>query len=115
MNRTGKNLAFLGVILQVGLLVPFGVAIGVHGTLNVFVAMGHPAASIGHMLALVGFILILIALNLMRYRARWFYACLWPICILWIISGVGLWPIFGMIMMVYLLTNAGEFVQGPRA
>jgi hypothetical protein len=113
MIQTGKNLALLGVILQLGLLLPIGVAIGVCGTLNVLVVTTDYAMLTGHILAFVGFILILIALNAMRYRAGWLYASLWPICILWVFSQ-GVWTIFGVIMTVYLITNTREFLAGPK-
>ena len=129
MNRKGKNLARIGVLLQLGLLIGFGVTLV--GMMMTFtdISAGKPVdqnaiaaqisvafsvMGIGMIFALIGAVLILLALCAAKYRAPRFYRDLWAISVLWIIA-VPLGTVLGILMMIYLATHRREFMEGPKA
>jgi hypothetical protein len=128
MNQKGKNLARIGVLLQLGLLIGFGVTlVSMMMTLN-DMAPGKPldqnvvtarlnfaagATGIGVVFALIGAVLILLAIFGAKYRARWFYRDLWAISLLWLIP-VPVGTVLGILMMIYLATHRREFMEEPR-
>ena len=128
MNQKGKNIARIGVLLQLGLLIGFAVAaIGMAWAFSVMTP-GKPidkhtmftffdvvlvALSIGVILALIGAVLILLALFAARYRAPWFYSRLWAVSVLWLIA-LPVGTFLGILMMIYLATHSHEFREEPR-
>jgi hypothetical protein len=128
MNQTGKNLARIGVLLQLGLLIGLWVTIlGMMMTFN-DIGTGKPvdqnavaagvsvallATGIGMIFALVGAVFILLALFSAKYRAPRFYSNLWAISVLWLIA-VPLGTVLGILMMIYLGTHKREFLDAPN-
>jgi hypothetical protein len=128
MSQKGKNLARIGVLLQLGLLIGLAVtAIGMAWAFSVM-APGKPidqhamftffdvaviASSFGVILALIGAVLILFALFSAKYRAPWFYRDLWAISVLWLIA-TPIGTFLGILMMIYLATHSHEFRAGPN-
>jgi hypothetical protein len=130
MNQTGKTLAFVGVILQLALLIGIGVTlVGMTWAFaDIGVGAGKPvdqnavaarisialcATGIGVIFALIGAVFILLALFAAKYRAPSFYRDLWAISVLWLIA-VPLGTVLGILMMIYLSTHRREFMVGPN-
>lgn len=124
----GKNLARIGVLLQLGLLVGLLVTligmmwsfgdIGVGRTVDqnavaARISVALCATGIGVLFALVGAVFILLALFVAKYRTPQFYGNLWAISVLWLLA-VPLGTVLSVLMMIYLATHRREFLDVPN-
>jgi hypothetical protein len=129
MNQKGKNLARVGVLLQLGLVI--GLCITLIGMIWAFVDIGIGvgrtvdqnavaarisvalcATGIGMVVALIGAVFILFALFVAKYRTPQFYSNLWAVSVLWLVA-VPPGTVLGVLMMIYLATHKREFLDRP--
>ena len=128
-NRTGRALAILGLLLQIGPLVGMGCAMvsmvsfqdklmvrgGVdQSALQLPLAQMFAPVIIGFAVGVVGAVLMVLALTVCRYRAEWFF---WFVVVFGVLS-LGAFPIgtgFGVFFLVYALTKRDEFLKKPVA
>jgi len=120
---TGKNLAIMGLVLQLGPYI--GLLITIFGVTNTFSAHKEPTdlkmfsaemthdlipTWVGLICGLLGIVLIFISLVSYRYRAQWFF---WFLMIYGTLS-LFMYPIgtvIGLALLVFCLTYRKEFFR----
>ena len=125
MKHNGKQIALLGVILQLGFVI--GLAGTVIGMLRAFAELSknshaQPEALASHIslalyttaggmiLSIIGVVLLFIALFGTKYRAPWFKTAMLILAILWLFH-IPIGTILGAIVLIYLSKHSNEFTE----